>query len=242
MTNTQIIWNALTKAGYNEYATAGIIGNIMAESNASPIRIEGDFSTGYLKSQQYTNNVDNGSISEYEFVNSRTGYGLCQWTFPYRKQSLYRYAKSCGASIGDINMQVQFLIMELKSNFYALNNKLMKATNIRDATVAFLKDFENPAIQNQVVQDERTDNGQQAYNQCRGINNSQPKYLSMGSFGYKVSALQIMLNGLGYNCGEVDGEFGTNTRNAVVAFQRDNGVSCTGTVDEKTWALLFIRG
>lgn len=240
MTNIQIIWNALTKAGYNEYATAGIIGNIMSESNASPIRIEDDFSAGYMKSQQYTNNVDNGSISEYEFVNSRKGFGICQWTLPYRKQGLYRYAKSCGVSIGDINMQVQFLVMELKTEFYVLNNKLMRVTSIREAAVAFLKDFERPLLQNQAVQDERTENAQQAYNQCKGINKqTQPKTLSMGSFGYKVSALQIMLNGQGYNCGEVDGEFGTNTRNAVVAFQRDNGMTTTGTVDEKMWGLLF---
>jgi peptidoglycan hydrolase-like protein with peptidoglycan-binding domain len=53
-----------------------------------------------------------------------------------------------------------------------------------------------------------------------------------------VVQLQEKLIELGYNPGPVDGIFGKRTAAALKKFQQDHGLSCTGTVDEKTQELL----
>lgn len=63
--------------------------------------------------------------------------------------------------------------------------------------------------------------------------------LRKGSSGDGVKALQHALNQLGYgNSGtkSLDGSFGSNTRSAVIAFQRANGLSADGVVGSQTKA------
>lgn len=62
--------------------------------------------------------------------------------------------------------------------------------------------------------------------------------LRKGSKGESVKTLQDKLNKLGYNCGEVDGDFGSNTLKAVKLFQTDKGLEVDGIVGAKTWAAL----
>ena len=54
--------------------------------------------------------------------------------------------------------------------------------------------------------------------------------------------IQTRLKELGYDPGSVDGIFGEKTRKAVVAFQRDNGLSQDGIAGPKTLAALGITG
>lgn len=65
--------------------------------------------------------------------------------------------------------------------------------------------------------------------------------LSKGSSGDSVKALQILLIGYGFSCGEcgADGDFGSATRTAVVTFQLKNGLVADGIVGPKTWAKLL---
>lgn len=63
--------------------------------------------------------------------------------------------------------------------------------------------------------------------------------LSKGSQGNGVEALQIMLNGRGYNCGEVDGAFGGDTENALRRYQADSKITADGKVGQKTWSKLI---
>src|SRR5690606_17765463 len=58
--------------------------------------------------------------------------------------------------------------------------------------------------------------------------------LRKGSRGTEVKKLQEQLNKLGYNCGKVDGIFGSRTESAVKAFQKDNGLVVDGIVGPKT--------
>ena len=62
--------------------------------------------------------------------------------------------------------------------------------------------------------------------------------LKQGSSGSQVRTLQTKLNRWGYNCGTVDGIFGTKTLNAVKQFQRNNGLTVDGIVGAKTAAAL----
>ena len=62
--------------------------------------------------------------------------------------------------------------------------------------------------------------------------------LKMGSSGSQVRTLQTKLNNWGYNCGTVDGIFGSKTLAAVKQFQKNNGLTVDGIVGAKTAAVL----
>ena len=62
--------------------------------------------------------------------------------------------------------------------------------------------------------------------------------VSYGSRGDVVRKLQELLNALGYDCGSVDGIFGSKTKAAVLAFQKANGLGVDGIVGPLTWAKL----
>ena len=59
--------------------------------------------------------------------------------------------------------------------------------------------------------------------------------LRRGSQGALVRYLQFMLKMEGYAVGNVDGIFGTQTENAVLSFQRANGLTPDGIVGPRTW-------
>ena len=61
----------------------------------------------------------------------------------------------------------------------------------------------------------------------------------VGSDGLPVVWLQRALNDLGCDCGNPDGLFGNNTRNAVVRFQSENGLSADGLAGAATWGKLW---
>lgn len=66
-------------------------------------------------------------------------------------------------------------------------------------------------------------------------------YLSRGSFGELVAAVQTLLILEGYPCGPdgADGDFGQNTENAVRKFQEQLGLTADGIVGPETGAALF---
>ncbi len=59
-----------------------------------------------------------------------------------------------------------------------------------------------------------------------------------GSRGIYVLVLQDALNALGYSTRTLDGIFGPNTRNALMAYQRNNGLSADGVCGCGTWTRL----
>lgn len=61
--------------------------------------------------------------------------------------------------------------------------------------------------------------------------------LRLGSRGPNVKLIQSLLNRIGYNAGEVDGIFGAQTQRAVIAFQRNNGLTPDGIVGPATWRI-----
>ena len=64
-----------------------------------------------MSDADYTAQVD--ARIYQDFVHDSAGYGLAQWTFWSRKQKLLVFALSRGKSIGDLEMQLDFLWKEL---------------------------------------------------------------------------------------------------------------------------------
>ena len=63
--------------------------------------------------------------------------------------------------------------------------------------------------------------------------------LKTGSTGDLVSALQTRLKALGYYTGAVDGQYGNGTAQAVMKFQRANGLHADGVAGEQTLSKLY---
>ncbi|MEO1340373.1 MAG: peptidoglycan-binding protein [Cyanobacteria bacterium J06635_13] len=62
--------------------------------------------------------------------------------------------------------------------------------------------------------------------------------LKIGSSGAAVLTLQTKLRDRGFNPGTVDGIFGRDTKQALIAFQRSVGLSPDGLAGKNTWAAL----
>lgn len=163
MTNDFIIWSKLIAAGMTKEGAAGMMGNLYAESAFNPINLQQSYerSLGYTDCS-YTSAVDSGKYKN--FVHDSAGYGLAQWTFSSRKQALLNYAKENGVSIGDLNMQVAFLIKELKQSYPAVWATLCSTGNTRTASNTVLFKYESPTDQSASVQATRYNYSLKYYN------------------------------------------------------------------------------
>lgn len=63
--------------------------------------------------------------------------------------------------------------------------------------------------------------------------------LRTGMTGQSVKDLQSRLFTLGYYSAEIDGQYGIATKEAVIAFQKRNGLDADGIVGEETRTVLF---
>lgn len=163
MPNDQFIWDFLKKEGFNDYGTAGLMGNLYAESGLVPNNLQNTFNSRLgLSDEEYTKRVDNGTYTN--FVHDSAGYGLAQWTYWSRKQNLLNFVKSKGKSIGDLEIQLQFLITELRNSYRnSVYNILKTATSVQQASDAVLLNFECPANA-QTQKTKRAQLGQNYYN------------------------------------------------------------------------------
>lgn len=66
--------------------------------------------------------------------------------------------------------------------------------------------------------------------------------LKQGSKNIYVGIMQYKLKMLGYNIGNADMIFGTNTLNTVKQYQKSQGLAVDGIVGKNTWTKLFSKG
>ena len=164
----KIIWNFFKNKELNNYAIAGIMGNLNAESALRSNNLQDSYQSrlGY-NDATYTAAVDSGSYGN--FVRDSAGYGLAQWTYYTRKQTLLSWAKKYNKSIGDLQMQLDFLWEELSINFGAVLKTLKSATSVQAASDVFMCRFENPADQSTSAKNRRAALGMQYYNKYAGV-------------------------------------------------------------------------
>jgi D-alanyl-D-alanine carboxypeptidase len=143
--NEKIIWDFLYNKLKNPYAVAGIMGNLCAESSLIANVLEYKYQNKFeISSEEYTEGVDNGTYDN--FANDAAGYGLAQWTYHKRKAKLLSYAKQTNRSISDLEMQLEFLWIELKTDYKDVYDSIIDSTSVKHASDIVLTDFENPDI------------------------------------------------------------------------------------------------
>lgn len=193
---SQKIYETLLKAGLTPHGACGLLGNLKAESNLKSNNLQNTCEVRLnFSDDSYTRAVDDGSYTN--FVRDSAGYGLAQWTYWSRKQSLLNYARSVGKSIGDEDMQVQFLIQELKG--YSTVWKVLTSTSsLREASDVVLLQYERPANTSASVQAYRASLGQQFYD-----NYVKKEVVNMGRTAQAY--LDVMRSWIGFS--EANGKF-----------------------------------
>lgn len=242
MNNAEIIWQYLKKQGFTDAGTAGMMGNLYAESGLNPQNLQNTYEKklGYTDAT-YTKAVDNRTYTN--FAKDGAGYGLAQWTYSTRKAGLLSYAQSCNSSVGDLNMQLAYLIKELNTSFSSLLKLLKSTTSIKEASNAVLTQFERPADQGTAVQEKRISYAQSYYSKFAGtasaIGNS-PLVTYTNLTSHKTTLSSKTLNRLTIHCfvGQVTAKSGVDyfattsnkcSANYVVGYDGSIGLS----VEEK---------
>ena len=148
------VWNALRAAGYNEIAVAAAMGNIQHESAFNPAAIE----------------KSNG-----------VGFGLIQWSHG-RRTAIENYAKQKGVSASSLELQIEYLLLELQANsgiwtkgstkygFGSLTrNDWADGKDLVKATQAFMCCFERPSYDSNINHiDRRIESAKEYYQAFTG--------------------------------------------------------------------------
>ena len=115
--------------GLSTIATAGIMGNMKAESGLMPDRVQGD---GIITAPEIT-------------IDGKTGYGLCQWTFESRQQGLYDFAQARGTSTSDMKTQCDYMMQEIEQSHAGLIQRMDETGSAGAAAIQFHDEFEGSA-------------------------------------------------------------------------------------------------
>ena len=120
------VWNYILKNGGTKQGAAMLLGNFQVESGLMPSAIQSGASFDESKAM-------NSSVKGYAF-------GLPQWDSG-RRVNLLNYAKSKDKQWTDVNLQLDFMFNQEGSDSDLLK-KLIKETDVTQATADFMKEWE----------------------------------------------------------------------------------------------------
>ena len=168
--NEKTVWNFLKGKGLTDAGTAGLMGNLKAESGIRSVVYQDSYKKSIgLTDQQYVDKVNAGTYTN--FVNDKVGFGLAQWTFRTRKQALLN---KCKGKIGNLNCQLDYLYYELTTDFKSILSLLKSSNDISTCAIRVMVDFENPADQSQTKKNYRVQLAKNIYNDLKGISTTEP--------------------------------------------------------------------
>ena len=153
--NELIIRDRLLVDIKNEIAVFGILGNLFAVSGLDPKKLDDKFKESIgMTNSEYTDSVDLGTYDSFE--DDSAPYGLAQWSTVSKKTELLALKTTTGLSIGDINLQLDYLVSDLKTNYADSLEKLEAVSNLIDASNIVLTEIENPKDQSDTVKTTRS--------------------------------------------------------------------------------------
>ena len=167
--NEQRIFDFFAGKGFTAAGIFGMLGNIRDESGGSPRNLQNSYEKklGYTD-DSYTEAVDTGTYKN--FAHDAAGYGLAQWTYSTRKENLLKFARNQGDSIGDFDMQLAFMYQELRG-YKTLFAILTTTDSIREASDAFMTQYEKPADQSEKAKRRRASYGEEICAMLTGVEN-----------------------------------------------------------------------
>jgi len=138
--NEETVFKFFAGNNFTKEQSAGIVGNMIAESGVNPKRVQG------------TSTPDGDKDSPP----GGGGYGLVQWT-PGTK--ILDDAKAKGQSPGDLNFQMGLLLDQLNGGSKipekAAGDDIKKQTTVDGAAKSFMLKYERPADKSEARQNER---------------------------------------------------------------------------------------
>lgn len=148
----QIIWDYFLELTGNPAGAAAIMGNLYFESHWLTTELENgvELPKG-LTEENYTMAVDLGDYPE--FTKDGIGYGMAQWTDKNRKAGLLKFAHEQEKSIGDLELQLQYIGQELEK--FNMLYRLSHTNDVQFLSDYVLKNYENPGFQDESVRQER---------------------------------------------------------------------------------------
>lgn len=263
--NAKYIWDYLmTKIG-NAYGVAGLMGNLYCESGLQPNNVQNSYEPYlHMDDASYTKAVDSGKYAN--FVRDSVGYGLAQWTYWTRKQGLLDAAKAANKSVGDLNVQLDYMMHELETHYKDRVLVVLKAAkSVKAASDNVLAEYEKPADQSEQVMLKRAAAGQEYYKRYANGNAPAPvtekpaedpkpteptkpaatectitlPILKLGAKGAAVKNLQRLLKDNKCYAATINSKYDAKTQSGVKAYQAGKGLSVTGIVDAVTWSKLI---
>ena len=228
------LYKKFSAAGMTDAGIKGVLVNLWAESLLISINVE---NRSQIDDQEYTKMVDEDPAYDFATDNGKyLGYGLAQWTYPPRKRALLQFARALNVSIGDEDMQGDFLLQELRQDFPDLFGFLKSTNSIYDAADQFMRKFENPAVKT-----DRTKYLPQIEELLKEMEPTYwpPRRLEYGMTGADVEVLQAILKARGYPIHYISGNFDAVCQAAVNRFKDDQGLGVPGVVGSKTWKRLL---
>jgi len=251
--STQTIYNGLRAGGLTPAGALGLMGNWVCESACEACRLQGDFSAGRTASREYADRVDNGVMNEKVYAGDAKGWGLAQWTWHTRKSNLLTFCRQRSVSIANEEAQTDFALWELREYYPQLWQYLCscRPDQLHEAVERVCREYEQPAFNNVEprfqaavqLQARLTEGAAEAPADPDGPDESYwpPRMLDRDMLGADVQVLQAILLARGYAVGGVTGIFDNRTRNAVLSFQADSGLTTDGVVGPVTWRALGVR-
>lgn len=172
------IWDYLVSKIGNEIGVAALMGNLYAESSLIYGRLQSDFTATYAPSKSFTQALNTGDISQYDFVTTKyytyngttygPAYGLAQWDYSPRRQNYWNLFHQWDMQAGSAQFELAFVWWELNNDYRSVLTALQNATSIRAASDVVLARYENPADQSEGVKQTRATYGTNIYNEYAG--------------------------------------------------------------------------
>lgn len=140
---------------YPVNGAAGIVGNLYAESQVIPNRIQGSKIDSPMTAKDWNNKERIFTSVEVMKRNKEDkigpgedhpGVGLAQWTKPSRRAGLFNHKQLGAAILYNMDAQVDYLVTELRSTKYSHVDNVLRRSNasLEEASDEFVYNFEEP--------------------------------------------------------------------------------------------------
>ena len=172
MADERKIWDLLMKSIKNEYGTAAVMGNLMAESSMNTRNFTGRNTSKWYSRDEYVDEINSGRYTMDQFAHDGIAFGLAQWLFYSRKQALYEFAK--GRDISSEEVQIGYLLEELPK-YKTVWKAVTEAVNIQVPSDIVMEKYERPGNISEAMKQLRRKYAEQFYSKYHTAPSLEPE-------------------------------------------------------------------